>query len=131
LSEQEEIKRYPAPLAPRLSVYRWRLPMIASIAHRASGTVLVLFVPFYLWVLHWMMGTPEQFDQAVNLMHSPLGKLMLWAAGVSLVYHFCNGIRFLLLDAGRGESRTMMRASAQFVVGMAALAAIAFGVLLV
>lgn len=130
MSEQEEIRRYPAPLSPRLSVYRWQMPMIASIAHRASGLVLVLFVPFYLWVLHWMMGTPEQFEQAVALMHSPLGKLTLWAAGVSLVYHFSNGIRFLLLDAGLGEARESMRLSARIVIGAAAVAAVAFAGLL-
>ena len=101
--------------------------MLASIAHRASGMVLVLFVPFYLWVLHGMTGSPEDFEQALSLLHSPFGGLTLWMAGTAFVYHFCNGIRFLMLDAGWGESQPMLRLSARLVIVVAAVAAVVFG----
>jgi succinate dehydrogenase / fumarate reductase cytochrome b subunit len=104
--------------------------MVASIAHRASGMALILFMPFYLWVLHGMTGTPEDFDQAVVLLHSPVGRLILWVAGTAVVYHFCNGIRFLTLDAGWCESQQMMRLSARIVLFMALIAALLFGWLL-
>ncbi len=104
--------------------------MIASLAHRASGMVLVLFVPFYLWVLHGMTGAPEDFDRAVELIHSAPGRLTLWMAAVAFIYHFCNGIRFLTLDAGWCESHTMLRLSARVVLAVAALAALIFGILL-
>ncbi len=119
-----------APLSPRLSIYRWFPGMIASIAHRGSGVVLVLSVPCYLWILHGMTGSPQDFDAAVGLLHSSLGRLGLWLASVALMYHFCNGIRFLCLDAGWGESRDMMRNSARMVIGIAVVAAIVLGVLL-
>jgi len=119
-----------APLSPRLSVYRWLPGMVASIAHRASGVVLVLSVPCYLWILHGMTGSPQDFDAAVLLLHSPLGRLGLWLASVALIYHFCNGIRFLCLDAGWGESRSMMRHSARVVIAIAVVASMVFGVLL-
>jgi len=119
-----------ALLSPRLSIYRWFPGMIASIAHRGSGVVLVLSVPCYLWILHGMTGSPQDFDAAVALLHSPLGRLGLWLASVALIYHFFNGIRFLCLDAGWGESRDMMRNSARMVIGIAAVAAISLGVLL-
>ncbi|MDQ6995279.1 MAG: hypothetical protein Q9M18_06750, partial [Mariprofundaceae bacterium] len=32
------------PLSPRLSIYRWLPGMIASISHRISGVLLILFV---------------------------------------------------------------------------------------
>jgi len=121
---------HPMPLSPRLSIYRWHIPMIASIAHRASGVALILFMPFYLWVLHGMTGTPEDFDQAVALLHSPIGRLVLWVAGTAVVYHFCNGIRFLALDAGWCESQQMMRLSARVVLIVALVTALFFGVLL-
>lgn len=104
--------------------------MLASIAHRASGMVLVLFVPFYLWVLHGMTGAPKDFEQAVSLLHSGFGRLTLWMAGVALVYHFCNGIRFLVLDAGWCESRQMLRLSARIVLLVAVLVALLLGWLL-
>jgi succinate dehydrogenase / fumarate reductase cytochrome b subunit len=126
--QQKEFKsKYPMPLSPRVTIYKWRAPMIASLAHRASGMVLVLFVPFYLWVLHGMTGGPEDFEQAVALLHSPFGSLTLWMAGTAFIYHFCNGIRFLMLDAGWGESHAMLRLSARFVIAVAAVTAVVLG----
>ena len=128
--QQDHIKRHPMPRSPRISIYQWRMPMIASLAHRASGMVLVLFVPFYLWVLHGMTGSPEDFEQSLVLLHSPLGRLTLWLAAVAFIYHFSNGIRFLTLDAGWCESQRMMRLSARIVLAVAALSALTFGILL-
>ena len=118
------------PLSPRLSIYRWQPAMIASIAHRASGVVLFLFVPLYLWLLHAMTGSPESFSSAFEWLHSGLGKFSLWVVGIALIYHFCNGIRFLALDAGFGETREIMRSSARNVIIIAAVTAIVLGALL-
>ncbi len=104
--------------------------MIASLAHRVSGLVLVLFVPLYLWLLHGMTGSPEDFDRVQAWMHAPLGKLSLWLVGVALIYHFANGLRFLSLDAGWCESRAMMRLSARIALGIALLAAVLLVILL-
>lgn len=123
-------RKHPMPLSPRVSVYKWRAPMIASLAHRASGMVLVLFVPFYLWVLHGMTGSPEDFDQSLLLLYSPLGRLTLWLAATAFIYHFSNGIRFLMFDAGWCESHVMMRLSARIVLAVAVLSAFIFGALL-
>jgi len=104
--------------------------MIASLAHRASGLVLVLFVPLYLWLLHGMTGNPESFTRVYDWLHSGPGKLSLWLVGTALIYHLCNGVRFLCLDAGWLESREMMRASARIVLAVAVLAACILAVLL-
>jgi len=119
-----------APLSPRLSVYRWLPGMLASISHRISGVVLVLSVPCYLWLLHGMTGSPQEFQEAVALLHAPLGRLGLWLASVALIYHFCNGIRFLCLDTGWGESRDRMRNSARLVLAIAVAASLVLGVVL-
>ena len=97
--------------------------MLASIAHRASGLLLVLFVPLYLWLLHSMTGSPDHYAASLDWLHSLTGKLSLWLVGVALLYHVSNGIRFLCLDAGWGESRDMMRLSAKLVMAVAAIAA--------
>jgi len=119
-----------APLSPRLSIYRWLPGMVASIAHRISGIVLVLSVPCYLWILHGMTGSPQDFDAALSLLHSEWGRVSLWLASVALIYHFCNGIRFLCLDIGWAESRTMMRNSVRMVMMVTIFSAIVLGVLL-
>ncbi len=112
------------PLSPRISIYRWRAPMLASIAHRGSALILVLFVPLYLWLLQGMTGSPDHYAATLEWLHSLTGKLLLWLVGVSLVYHFSNGIRFLCVDAGWVESRTMMVLSAKVVLAVAGLTAI-------
>lgn len=109
------------PLSPRLSIYRWRPGMIASGMHRLTGVALVLFVPLYLWLLHGMTGSPEDFTDTYNWLHSPLGRACLWLGGTAFVYHMMNGIRFLCLDIGWIESRDAMRNSARFVLVMTAV----------
>jgi len=132
MSERPEQTTRPLspPLSPRLSIYRWHPGMIASIAHRGTGLILVLFVPLYLWLLHGMTGSAESFAAASDWLHSGLGKFSLWLVGLSLIYHFCNGLRFLAIDAGLGESRNALRSSAKFVFGVTALAALVLAVLL-
>lgn len=118
------------PLSPRLSIYRWHAGMIASIAHRGSGLALVLFVPIYLWLLRGMTGSNEQFDSTSLWLHSLSGKFFLWLVGISLAYHFINGIRFLCIDIGWLESRSAMRNSAFFVIALAGFLALLLAVLL-
>ncbi len=132
MSERPEQTTRPLsrPLSPRLSIYRWHPGMIASIAHRGTGLILVLFVPLYLWLLHDMSGSAESFAAVFDWLHSGLGKLSLWLVGLSLIYHFCNGLRFLAIDAGWGESRNALRNSAIVVFGITAVAALALAVLL-
>ncbi len=118
------------PLSPRLSIYRWQPGMLASVAHRASGVVLVLFVPIYLYLLQGLAGTPEDFAAVQAWLHAPFGRTVLWLTGASLIYHFFNGIRFLCLDAGWGENREMMRLIARVVVGIGFAAVAVLGVML-
>ncbi len=109
------------PLSPRLSIYRWRAPMLASLAHRASGIFLLSLVLLWLCLLHLAQGDAHRFDALLNWLRGPQGWWLLWLGGASLIYHWCNGLRFLLLDAGIIGSRSEMRISAML--------ALAFGLL--
>ena len=104
--------------------------MLASFAHRVTGAALVLFVPLYLWLLHGMTGSPDDFTATYNWLHSPIGKICLWAGGSAFAYHLMNGIRFLLLDIGWGDGREAMRGSARLVVMLAAAFSLALLVML-
>lgn len=115
------------PLAPRLSVYRWQIPMVASLAHRASGIVLALFVPIYLFLLTGLTSSPEDFTSTLDWMHSLPGSLILWLTGMALIYHLVNGIRFILLDAGWFEGRDAMRITARVSIGAGVLGGLLLG----
>ncbi len=104
--------------------------MLASIAHRVSGVVVVLFVPVYLYLLQGVEGRPEDFIAVQIWLHTPFGKVVLWMAGTSMIYHFMNGIRFLYLDASWGENRKMMRLAARMVVSAGLVSMAALGVVL-
>ncbi|MDX8387579.1 MAG: succinate dehydrogenase, cytochrome b556 subunit [Ghiorsea sp.] len=119
-----------APLSPRLSIYRWRLTMFASIAHRGSGVWLVLSVPILLWLFLTMAHNAGSFQYGLYGLHHPIGKLCLWLTATAFIYHFINGIRFLLLDAGFGESRDMMKRSAKIVLLLTLISAAAMAVIL-
>jgi succinate dehydrogenase cytochrome b subunit len=115
------------PLSPRISVYRWQFPMLASFAHRISGVLLVLLLPGYLYCLNALTGSPDDYSRLQAGMHSVPGRFMLWLAGTALIYHLVNGIRFILLDAGCLESRDSMRLTARLSLAVGALAALALG----
>ena len=115
-------------LAPRLSVYRWRAPMIASLAHRLSGVVLALAFPLYLWFLACIAGDGVGFDRLQQQMHGLPGRFLLWVVAVALIYHLLNGIRFLCMDIGWLESRQGMRGSARLVLALALVIALLLGI---
>ena len=124
----EALKNPRRPLSPRLSVYRWGMPMLASLAHRASGIVLVAFIPAYLWLFHGLTSSVADFSGVVAWMHSLAGRFFLWLVGASLIYHLCNGLRFILLDAGFLESRAAMRATARLCLALGVVGALMLGV---
>jgi len=104
--------------------------MAASLAHRASGIILVLSVPVYLWLLYGLTGSPENFQHVMGWLRAPLGRLMLWFTGSALIYHLINGIRFICLDAGIGEERRIMRLASQLVFAVSLFLSLVFGFLL-
>jgi len=118
------------PLSPRLSIYRWLPTMIASIMHRASGVFLVLMMPLAFWLLLTMSHSQVDYIYGVAWLRSHVGTFLLWLTFVALFYHFCNGIRFLCLDMGWGESRTMMKYSARGVLLLTILVAVVLGVMI-
>ena len=123
-----EMNRKQPPLSPRLSIYRWRLTMIASLAHRASGLFLVLVIPAAFWLLLTMAHNNIGYLVGVSWLQSSTGTFLLWLTCIALFYHFFNGIRFLLLDIGKTNSRKAMRLSAKLVVWSTVLAAIVLAV---
>lgn len=118
-----------APLSPRL-IYHWHVGMLASIAHRISGVFLLLCIPLYVYFLYSVSASPERFQEVYLFLHSGIGRMLLWLVSVALTYHFFNGIRFLCLDIGWGESHAVMRHTARLVFMVSACSAMVFGVLL-
>ena len=92
----------PRPLSPHLQVYRWQMTSVLSILHRGTGLFLVLgSVMIAFWVVALALSH-NIFASYQALLGSLLGKVLLAGWSFSLFYHWANGIRHLLWDAGWG-----------------------------
>lgn len=118
------------PLSPRLSIYRLHPVTLASGAHRISGLVLILFIPFYIWLFIALTGSPEEFQNAIDILRTFWGKAALWMVGMALIYHLLNGVRFLTIDAGWTDRRDLMRSGAKVMLAIAVVVAPLLGALL-
>ena len=94
-----------------------------SIAHRISGVVLFLGLPYVYWVLSQCLHSPQGFHRYCILWHQ---HGLHFFAGLILIlgflYHTLAGARHLIMDFGYAENLRSGKISAWFVlVGFIAL----------
>ncbi len=104
------------PLSPHLGVYKFMYTMSLSILHRITGGVATVGFLAFVWWLMALASGPAAYSKAMQCLSSPLAKLLLVGFTFSFVYHFCNGIRHLVWDTGRGLERAQARRSGAVVV---------------
>jgi succinate dehydrogenase / fumarate reductase cytochrome b subunit len=118
------------PLSPHLSIYRWPITMTLSILHRITGVAMsVGLIALAYWFVAIAAGGAN-YDQAVALMTSMLGRLCLIAWSFSFFLHLANGVRHLFWDVGRGLEIKQANASAWFVLAFTIAMTAVFWVLL-
>ena len=109
------------PLSPHLGVYKFQYTMSLSIMHRITGCAATVgFLLFIGWLMALAAG-PDSYARAMQVLSSPLAKLLLVGFTFSFIYHFFNGIRHLVWDTGRGLERAQARRSAVVVIVAALL----------
>jgi len=87
-----------------LNLFKIRLPIagIVSLAHRGSGVLMFLAMPFVVYLLDLSVQSSEGFERAISILQHPVlvvaQLLFIWA----LAHHLFAGIRFLLIDADIG-----------------------------
>lgn len=112
------------PLSPHLGVYRWQITMMVSILHRMTGVALgVGAVVLTYWLAAAAYG-PEAFARAQAIVGHPIGLLLLFGWTFSLMFHFCNGLRHLFWDVGKGFEMEHVRASGWSVVLVSVVATV-------
>ncbi len=95
------------PTSPHLQIYRWNLSSLTSIFHRLTGVALYFSVVVIAWYIVYY-STKINFDESETcqcLMMAIMRNLFILASVAitfSLYYHFCNGIRHLFWDIGKG-----------------------------
>lgn len=117
-----DVNRGNRPLSPHLTIYRPQITSVLSIAHRVTGVGLTLGAVLGVWWFLAAATNPAYFALVDGILTSWLGGLVLILSAIALWYHFCNGIRHLVWDAGYGFDLDMVQKSGVAVgVGTAIL----------
>jgi succinate dehydrogenase / fumarate reductase cytochrome b subunit len=116
-----------------LNLFKIKMPVTAvlSIAHRASGFLMVIAIPFAIYVFQRSVSSEKEFNSVIALLQHPLISLILIVVAWSFVHHFIAGIRFLLIDMDIGVDIKSARRTAWLTHIIAVTAAVCIaGVLL-
>ena len=89
----------------QLATYRLPLAGKVSILHRISGLLLFVSLPFLLYLLDQSLTSEISFDTFKGVLSYPLIKIIVLVLAWAFMFHFCAGIRFLLLDTHRAVSK--------------------------
>lgn len=107
------------PVYLNLFEIRQSLPAWVSFAHRISGAILFLGIPF-------MLVAVEAFLRG-SAVSAPLFRAALFSMLAAYAFHFFSGIRFLLLDMHWGVGLRQSRRAAWIVIAAATLSVAALG----
>jgi succinate dehydrogenase / fumarate reductase, cytochrome b subunit len=113
-----DVNRGNRPLSPHLQIYRPQLNSAMSIFHRITGIGLAVTAILVVWWFLAAASSRAYFERIDGLLTSWIGGLILLVSLAALWYHFCNGIRHLWWDAGKGFEIDQIHKS-----GLAVLAA--------
>ena len=85
--------------------YRWPLAALVSGMHRISGVLMVLLLPFILWMFDKSVSSEISFGQFTAAFTAGLGifpgwliKLVVLVLIWAYLHHFCAGLRHIWMD---------------------------------
>jgi succinate dehydrogenase / fumarate reductase cytochrome b subunit len=124
-SEGKLVRR---PLSPFMigSAYKPQMSSMSSIFHRITGCALGAgTLLLTLWLVCAASGDGA-FSVIQAFLASWLGILILIGFTVALFYHFCNGLRHLAWDAGKGFELPAMHRNGWLVVAGTVILTVVF-----
>ncbi|WP_177420371.1 succinate dehydrogenase, cytochrome b556 subunit [endosymbiont of Lamellibrachia barhami] len=101
-----------------LNLLQIKLPAAAllSVAHRATGIVMFLLIPFCIYLLEMSVSDETGFHQVLAMIDSLPFQILLFLMLWILLHHLLAGIRYLLIDMDIGVDRIVARKSAWLVI---------------
>jgi succinate dehydrogenase cytochrome b subunit len=117
-----------------LARYQLPVPGMLSILHRISGLLMVVALPFVLWLFELSLRSESSWAQLRRGATGWLVRILLVVLAWALTLHALAGLRHLLLDLDLGVDRVPARRSAWIVFAISLpltlwAALIIFGVL--
>jgi len=105
-----------------LDLLQMRMPVtaIVSILHRISGILLIMLIPYAIYLFGLSLESEQGFAQVQAQLCSWPGKLFIVVLSWIMSHHLCAGLRFLLIDIDIGVQKKSARTGA-WLVHVAAL----------
>ncbi|HOB66386.1 succinate dehydrogenase, cytochrome b556 subunit [Ottowia sp.] len=117
-----------------LPTYRWPLAALVSGAHRLSGVLMFLLLPFILWLFDKSVSSEISFGQFTSAFSAGLGifagwfvKLIVLALIWAYLHHLLAGIRHLFMDMTHKTTKEFGRQSAAATLVVSLLLTVVLG----
>ncbi len=121
----------PRPVFFKLTQIQMPVGALTSIAHRVTGMLLAVGIPFCLYALHLSLDGVQSYGRLTRMANSGWFKVALVACIWALSHHLLAGVRHLLMDIDIGSHLADARRSAWIVnVSGVAVALVAAGLVL-
>ena len=113
----------------------YRLPPagVVSILHRVSGLLLIVLMPFVIWMFDTSLTDEITFTQFRGAFIGGIGFVPAWLvklAALALIWsflqHFCAGVRHLYMDFTHTVDKEFGRVSALAAIGIAVVLTLVF-----
>lgn len=103
--------------------YRWPLAALVSGAHRASGLIMFLLMPFIIWMFDTSVSSEISFARFTNAFQNGIGfipgffvKLVALGLIWSYLHHFFAGMRHIRMDLFHTTTKEAGKTTAQIVL---------------
>ena len=112
------------PTSPHLQIYRWNISSLTSIMHRLTGVALyfsILAIAWFIVYYTYNIGSISEKENCECLTMTIINTLFygaIIAITFSLYYHFCNGIRHLFWDIGKGFEKETAKTNGFLVIAL-------------
>ena len=134
MADAKAIKKRPGPMS-LIDATQYRLPPAGwvSILHRVSGLIIIVLLPFVIWMFDTSVTDEVSFDEFRTAFVGGIGfvpafvvKLAALALIWSFLQHFCAGVRHLYMDFTHTVDKAFGRVSALVAIGIAAALTLVF-----
>jgi len=90
------------PLSPHLSIYKFKLSLLMSIAHRITGGALYFSMLIFLFFLVSLSSGASAYELFSSIIGTWIGKLVILGITWALFHHMLGGLRHFLWDMVKG-----------------------------
>ena len=104
------------PLSPHLGIYDLPVTAKLSILHRGTGAALTAGMILLVIALVAAANGESSWNSMQGFLSHWFIQIGLFVFTATLFYHFCNGIRHLMWDMGKGLEKSELGKSANVVL---------------